>query len=284
MYDVIIIGKGPAGISASLYVKRVNLKVLVIGKDRGALEKANNVENYYGITGSGIDILNTGEQQAKNLGIEILKEEVVNINHNKNFIITTTKKEYEAKTVILATGANRPLPRIKGIKEFEGKGISYCAMCDAFFFRGKNVAVLGNGKYALHEAQYLKNVAKTVTILTNGRECDFGKQNEIKTLEDSIEEITGENTVKAIRFSNSNEIQIDGLFIAEGTASSVDLAKKIGARIENNRIIVDENMQTNITGLYAAGDCTGGLLQISKAVYEGSKAAVEIIKYLKNNY
>lgn len=284
MYDVIIIGKGPAGISASLYIKRVNLKVLVIGKDRGALEKANKVENYYGITGSGIDILDTGEQQAKNLGIEILNEEVVSINYKEDFIITTENKEYESKTVILATGASRPLPNLRGIKEFENKGISYCAMCDAFFYRGKNVAVLGNGKYALHEAQYLKNVAQTVTILTNGRKSDFDKPNDILILEDSIEEIMGENTIKAVKFSDNNQIKIDGLFIAEGTASSIDLAKKMGARIENNRIIVDGNMQTTIKGLYAAGDCTGGLLQISKAVYEGSKAAIEIIKFLKNNY
>lgn len=283
MYDVVIIGKGPAGISAALYIKRVNLKVLVIGKDSGALEKANNVENYYGIKGSGKEILEVGEKQAKDLNIEILQEEVVSLNYNTNFIITTTNKEYEAKTVILATGANRPLPRIKGITEFENKGISYCAMCDAFFYRGKNVAVLGNGKYALHEAEYLKNVVEKVTILTNGKQCEFAEQTDIEIIKEPINEILGENTVKAIRFSNNNQIEIDGLFIAEGTASSVDLAKKIGARIENNRIIVDENMQTTIKGLYAAGDCTGGLLQISKAVYEGSKAAVEIIKFLRNN-
>lgn len=283
MYDVVIIGKGPAGISAALYIKRANLKVLVIGKDGGALEKANSVENYYGITGSGKEILAVGEKQAKDLNIEIVQEEVVSLDFNTNFIITTTNKEYEAKTVILATGANRPMPRIKGIKEFESKGISYCAMCDAFFYRGKNVAVLGNGQYALHEAQYLKNVVEKVTILTNGKQCEFDTRTDIEVIEDPINEILGENTVKAIRFSNNNQINIDGLFIAEGTASSVDLAKKIGARIDNNRIIVDENMQTTIKGLYAAGDCTGGLLQISKAVYEGSKSAVEIIKFLRNN-
>lgn len=292
MYDVIIIGKGPAGISASLYIKRANLKVLVIGKDEGALKKAKKIENYYGIVGSGEEILNAGEKQAKDLGIEMLTEEVLSINYNNNFIITTDNNEYESKTVILSTGANRPLPHIKGLKEFENKGISYCAICDAFFYKGKNVAVLGNGQYALHEAKYLQNIANSVTILTNGKTIKFDEvsndyskiKDNFKIYESEIDEIIGDDMIKAIKLKDDTEIKIDGLFIANGVASSVDLAKKIGAKAENNRIIVNENMQTTIKGLYAAGDCTGGLLQISKAVYEGAKSATEIINFLRNNY
>lgn len=286
MYDVIIIGKGPAGISASLYIKRANLNVLIIGKDEGALKKAKKVENYYGIVGSGEDILKAGEKQALDLGIEILTEEVVSINYNSSFIVTTTSKEnnkeYEARAVIIATGINRPLPYIKGIKEFENKGISYCAICDAFFYKGKTVAVLGNGQYALHEAKYLKNVAKTVYILTNGQNNQLEITDNIQIYQNQIEEILGDDTIKAIKFKGNREIQIDGLFIANGVASSVDLAKKIGAKTESNRIIVNENMQTTIKGLYAVGDCTGGLLQVSKAVSEGAKAGTEIIKFLRN--
>lgn len=304
MYDVIIIGRGPAGISASLYTKRANLKTLVIGKDGGALAKAQKIENYYGIVGNGEDILAFGEKQAKDLEVEIIAEEVLNISYDSNFIITTTNKKetkkYEAKAVILATGVNRPLPYIKGIKEFENKGISYCAICDGFFYKGKNVAVLGNGQYALHEARYLQNIAKTVTILTNGKTIEFDeipKVNEAKATqinstdnlkayetedfhiyEAEIDEVIGDSLIKAVRLKDGTEIQIDGLFIANGIASSVDLAKKIGAKTENNKIIVNENMQTTVKGLYAAGDCTGGLLQISKAVYEGAKSATDIIK------
>lgn len=290
MYDVVIIGKGPAGISASLYIKRANLKVLVIGRDEGALKKAKRIENYYGIVGSGEDILNEGEKQAKEIGIEILEEEVLNINYGGTFIIKTNNSEYKSKTVILATGVNRPIPYIKGLKEFENKGISYCAICDAFFYRGKNVAVLGNGEYALHEASYLQNIAKSVTILTNGKSIEFCSTSQLnindnfKIYESEISEIVGDNMIKEIHLKDNTKIQIDGLFIANGVASSVDLAKKIGAKTENNRIIVNENMQTTIKGLYAAGDCTGGLLQISKAVYEGAKAATEIINFLRNNY
>lgn len=290
MYDVIIIGKGPAGISASLYLKRANLKVMVIGRDEGALKKAKKVENYYGIVESGEKILEIGESQAKNLEVEILTEEVLSISYNNNFIITTNNNEYETKTVILATGVNRPLPFIKGLKEFENRGVSYCAICDAFFYKGKNVAILGNGKYAIHEAKYLQNIVNTVTILTNGKPVEFEITSDIKTNDsliinqNEIDEITGDDAIKAIKLKNNMQIQIDGLFIANGVASSVDLAKKIGAKTENNRIIVNENMQTTIKGLYAAGDCTGGLLQISKAVYEGAKAATEIINLLKNNY
>lgn len=287
MYDVIIIGKGPAGISASLYVKRANLKVAIIGKDDGALKKATKVENYYGIVGSGEDILRTGQKQAKDIEVEILTEEVLNINYKDNFIITTTKNEYESKTVIIATGVNRPLPYIKGLQNLENKGISYCAICDAFFYRGKDVAVLGNGQYALHEAKYLQNIVNTVTILTNGKNIEFDLASEVKLKDNlkidqnEIDEIIGDEKIETIKLKNNTKIQIDGLFIANGTASSVDLAKKIGAKTNNNRIIVNENMQTSIKGLYAAGDCTGGLLQISKAVYEGAKAATEIINFLK---
>ena len=129
----------------------------------------------------------------------------------------------------------------------------------------------------------------TVKILTNGKPIEFEITPEIqlndnlKINQKEIEEIIGDETVKAVKLQNYTQIQIDGLFIANGVASSVDLAKKIGAKTENNRIIVNENMQTTIKGLYAAGDCTGGLLQISKAVYEGAKAATEIINFLKNN-
>ena len=174
-------------------------------------------------------------------------------------------------------------PKIKGLKEYEGHGISYCAVCDAFFYRGKDVAVLGNGNYALHEALELLPTSSSVTILTNGKEPDFQVPENIKVNTNIIDLIGGNDVVEEVHFQNGEMIQVSGLFVAIGVAGSTDLAKKIGAETQNNKIIVDENMSTNIPGLYAAGDCTGGLLQISKAVYEGAKAGTEIIKYLRNN-
>ena len=173
MYDCIIIGKGPAGISAAIYLKRANLNVLVIGKDGGALEKTKKIDNYYGFvnTISGTELLENGLKQAKRLEIEIITDEVIDISLNEElYTIETRNQTFTAKTVILATGTKRENANIPGIEELEGRGISYCAICDAFFYKNKNVAVLGNGDYALKEATTLSSVANKVTILTNGKE------------------------------------------------------------------------------------------------------------------
>lgn len=280
MYDVIIIGSGPAGISAGIYLKRAKKNILIISNGKSALDKANKIENYYGIESiSGKALYEIGIKQAKNLDIQIEVDEVTNISLEKNFIVTTVNREYESKNVIIATGTNRSAPNIKGIKEYEGKGVSYCAICDAFFFRNKNVAVVGNGNYAIHEAKQLKNVANSVTILTNGKDMIQNRDAlDFDVDETPIREFRGTNSIEEVEFDNNNVRKIDGVFIAIGTASSTDLAKKIGASIKNNNIVVNENMETTVKGLYACGDCTGGLLQINKAVYEGAKAAMSIIQ------
>lgn len=281
MYDVIIIGSGPAGITASIYAKRRKLKVLVISKGIGTLEKVTQIDNYYGfpkgITGK--DLHENGIKQAKNLEIELVEDEVVNIQKEENFIVETTNSVYNSKAVILATGTSRVAPNIKGIQEFEGKGVSYCAICDAFFFKNKEVAVLGNGNYALHEMEQLKQVTPSITILTNGLPMiENRKTEDIKVVEKKIREFRGEGKIQEVEFEDNSKQKVQGVFVAIGTASSSDLAKKIGARIEKNSIIVDENMQTTVSGLFACGDCTGGLLQISKAVYEGTVAGLSVLK------
>lgn len=285
MYDVIIIGKGPAGISASLYIKRANLSVMVIGKSIGALEKAKTIENYYGITATGKEIAEAGIKQAEELKIPIKTEEVLSISYDNTFIVTTNKDKYEAKVVLLATGTNRISPNINGLREFEGKGISYCAVCDGFLYRGQDVAVLGNGEYALHEAQELADIAKTVTILTNGKSnIDSNKlQSKILINEKIIKEFEGDSIIRKVKFEDKTELIIRGIFVAEGVATSIDFARKLGAKIKQNKIIVDSKMATNIPGLYAAGDCIGGLLQVSTAVAEGAIAATEIIKYIRES-
>ena len=280
MYDVIIIGSGPAGISAGIYLKRAKKNILIISKGMGALEKAHKIENYYGVEPiSGKELYNIGIKQAQKLEIPIVTDEVTSILYEGQFIITTANRTYESSHVILATGTNRSAPNIKGIKQFEGKGVSYCAICDAFFFRGKDVVVIGNGNYAIHEAKQLKPVAKSVTILTNGSEMIQNRDaSDFEVNEEPIREFRGNNKIEEVEFENQNIKKIDGVFVAIGTASSVDLARKIGAVIHNNIIIVDNNMETNVKGLYACGDCTGGLLQINKAVYEGAVAALNIIQ------
>lgn len=286
MYDCIIIGKGPAGISGAIYISRSNLKVLVIGKDDTALKKAHLIENYYGFENpiTGEELFEIGIKQAEKQNIEIKNDEVIDIKWNDNFFtVITVNAEYEAKTILLATGKSRNSANINGLKEFEGRGIGYCAICDGFFYKNKKIAVIGSGEYALHEAEILKNISDDVTIFTNGRELPQNRSIEVTNyIEGKIDAIKGKEKASKIVLEDNTEYKVDGIFIAEGTASSVDFAKKLGIFLDNNNIKVDENMQTNIPGIYAAGDCTGGLLQISKAVYDGAKSGLSIAKKVKN--
>lgn len=284
MANVIIIGNGPAGISTALYTTRAGISTTIIGKDHGALGKASEIENYYGFSQpiSGKDLITEGIEGARRLGAEIVTDEVVGLTYGNKLTVITKNEEWEADSVVLATGTSRTAPKLKGLKEYEGHGVSYCAVCDAFFYRGKDVAVLGNGSYALHEAMELLPTSGSVTILTDGKEPDFQVPKHIIVNADPLDSIYGTDVVEGIRFQNGEHLPISGLFVALGVAGSTDLAKKIGAETQNNKIIVNDAMATNIPGLYAAGDCTGGLLQISKAVYEGAKAGTEIIKYLRN--
>lgn len=283
-YDVIIIGSGPAGISASLYTARANLKTLIISKGIGILEKVKKIDNYYGLekTLTGEELQETGINQAKKLGVEFAKDEAVKIDYEGEFIVETINNKYKAKVVILATGTSRRMPKINGIKEYEGRGISYCATCDAFFFKGKNVAVLGAKEYALHEAEELERVANSVTILTNGEKPVQNRSINFEVEEKKIREFRGNDSIEEIQFEDNTTKKIDGVFVAIGTATSSDLARKIGARIdEKGNILVNKDMCTNVPNLYACGDCTGGILQIAKAVYEGMVAGMSAIKSVK---
>lgn len=293
MYDVIIIGGGPAGITASLYIKRAGFNVLVLTKGESALIKANKIENYYGFNGaiSGKTLLDNGIKQARALGIPVLEKEVIGIKYESNncyeiVIANQSKNEkYITKNIIIATGANRKRPNIKGIEEFEGKGVSYCAICDGAFYKNKDVAVLGNGEYAIGEIEELLPVVNSVTMLTNGKEYIENRSNrgKIKINNKKVREFRGNNKIEEIEFEDNSIQKISGIFIAQGVASSMDFAKKIGAKIEENHIIVNDEMETTVPNVYAAGDCTGGILQISKAIYEGTKAGLTIINKLRKN-
>ena len=285
MYDVIIVGAGPAGISASLYTIRRNLKTLIIYKEKSALEKSTKIENYYGFENgiNGEELYKIGIRQAQNIGAEVIKDEVTNIKidylneKEYTFKVETLNNEFKAKSVILATGNKKNKPNIKNMDKYEGKGISYCAICDGFFYRNKNVAVIGNGDYAIAEAKDLKNIAKSITILTNGRQAPEYRAENININTKKIDQIEGENKVEEIDFVDNTKMKIDGIFIAQGVAGSTEFAKKIGAKINNDKIVVDENMETSIKGLFACGDCTGGLYQVSKAVYDGTKAGLAVL-------
>lgn len=286
MYDVIIIGAGPAGISASLYTTRGNLKTLVIYNGISSLEKAKKIDNYYGFADgiSGEELYKIGIEQTKKLGTEVKNEEVLKIEMTeKGFLVKTINGEYNSKSVILATGSKKNKPKIKGIEKFEGKGVSYCAICDGFFYRNKNVCVLGSGNYAISETNDLVNIAKNIKILTNGEEAPEFRAENVSIDTSKIKQINGENKVEEIEFENGDRLAVDGVFVAEGTAGSLEFAKKLGIITKDNKIVVNEKMETNIKGIYACGDITGGILQVSTAVADGTIAGMQVISYIKNS-
>lgn len=296
MENIVIIGAGPAGISAALYAARGNMNPLVINNGIGALEKAEKIENYYGLEQplSGKELYERGIAQAKALGVRILDAEVLGISGFDTFTVKTTAGDFDTVSVILATGGKRSAPKIPGLKEFEGRGVSYCAVCDAFFYREKEVAVVGNGDFALHEAEELRNVTQDVTIYTDGKEPEFSREHPIVVNTMKIQAIEGDDKVSGLLMQSDTAAQdaeapensfypADGVFVALGTAGSTEIARQMGAEIsDKGNIKTDEEMATTIPGLFAAGDCTGGLLQVSKAVYEGSMAAISAGKYVRH--
>ena len=283
MPNIVIIGSGPAGVSAALYAVRAGVDTTVLTKGPGALDRAEKIENYYGFAEpvSGAELERRGIENAKRLGVRFVTAEAVGLTYTDRLTVETVGKDYPADAVILATGASRAVPRIPGFAGLEGHGVSWCAACDAFFYRGKDVAVLGSGEYALHEVQALLPVVRSVTLLTNGAPLTADFPSEVTVCPQAVEAVLGETVVTGVQLSGGAQLPVSGVFVALGVAGSTALARKIGAEVDGNRIVVDARMQTTVPGLYAAGDCTGGLLQVAKAVYEGAQAATEAVKALR---
>lgn len=284
MFDMLIVGYGPAGVSAALYGLRAGLSVLLVGKDGGSLEKAHLIQNYYGLEKSltGAELLEVGKKQALELGATITEDEITDLMFDgSGFVATGLKGTYKGKTCVMASGSARKKHPLPGMAEMEGHGVSYCAVCDAFFYREKNVAVLGSGEYALHEANELLQVVSSVTLLTNGAPLTASFPESIKVENRRLQSLVGEGSFEGVLLEDGSESRFDGLFVAMGSANATDLALKAGAAFDNGTLVLDQDFQTTIPGLYAAGDCTGGVLQISVAVGEGAKAGLAAIKYLR---
>lgn len=283
MGKIVIVGSGPAGCSAALYAARAGMETTVISKGIGALQKAEQIQNYYGFEEgiTGAELYRRGVAGAQAVGTQFVTAEVVGLDYAATLVVQTTAGDYPADAVILATGTGRIAPKIAGLAEHEGRGVSYCATCDAFFYRGKTAAVLGTGEYALHEVQALLPLAGKVILCTNGEPLTAEFPAEVEICTEKLEAVEGEEKVTALRLAGGGLLPADGLFVALGVAGSAALARKLGAPVENGRIVVDEKMQTGIPGLFAAGDCTGGMLQVCKAVYEGALAATEAIKQIR---
>ncbi len=284
IYDCIIIGLGPAGLSAAIYLARSGKKVLAIGKHNKIWSKDVVINNYFG-TGqvNGEALMEKGLSQAKGFGAEIILSLATKASMNEDglFAITANEKEYVGKRLIIATGSAAAKREIINQDDFVGRGVSFCVPCDGFFFKGKKVGVVGNQDFALSEAVELLSYSKDVTLLSNGKTLDFDKKllddNGIKFDDSRIDKIIGDKKVRAI-LTNNGEKAFDGLFIASGSADSNDLARMLGVIVEEGKVIVDSSMKTNIAGVYAAGDCTKGIGQIATAVSKGAVAGMAVSK------
>ncbi len=285
MKDCIIIGKGPAGLSAALYIRRAGYEPLVIGKDSGALGQSHRIENYFGLEHpiSGDELFRRGLNQVNQMGIEVLSDEVVSIRETEDFRVSTASgRIISAKSILLATGKRRNVS-IPNAADFFGRGVSRCAVCDGFLMRNRSLAVIGSGDQAVAELSHLRQLTNRIVLFTNGATITtdrFPRDLPIHT--ERILEFYGDETgsLAGIR-TEQGEYSVDGAFLAEGVASAADFAVRMGAIMDDGDIKVDRKYQTNVPGLYAAGDCIGGVLQIAKAVSDGALAALNIIDYLR---
>ena len=299
MYDVIIIGSGPAGFTAGIYAARREMKALIIGKETGGqLIWAAEIENYPGFKKiQSFELINNMREQVVNLGVETKNSEVKEIKKAKDlFILKTEKEEHKAKTVIIAMGLSPRRLAIPGEERLTSKGISYCANCDGPFYKGKTVAVIGGGNSALDAAEVLSKIAQKVYLVHRRNEFRGfealveevkAKENIELVLNSEVVEIMGADKLEKIKMKNvksaeEKEINLDGLFIEVGRIAHTDLVGDLVKRDEKDQIIVDAKAQTSTPGVFAAGDVTNSeFKQITIACGQATIAALSAYQYLQ---
>ena len=293
MYDVIIVGAGPAGLTAALYAGRTSRKILVLEAKAygGQIIKANKIVNYPGILEiSGFDFATHLYEQVKQLGVEIKYETVNRID--EDLTVHTTKSIYQAKSIIIATGSENKRLNLPRENEIVGKGISYCATCDGSFFKGKTVAVLGEDKIALEDVLYLADIVKKVYwIPRNKSEKENQKLVEEIKLKDNVERIEsqtitsllGEDKLEEIELDQNQRIKVDGLFIAIGQSPKNEIFKNVIDMNEDGYIVSDDGVHTSHPKIYVAGDTrVKTLRQLTTAVSDGAIAATTAIKEMED--
>jgi len=305
IYDVVIIGGGPAGLTAGLYTARARLKSLLIekGLPGGLVTTTEWVENYPGFEEGimGVELAQKMEKQAVKFGLEIIQGTVMDISSSKKIkgISLEGDLHYEAKTIILATGAHPRLLKIEGEDEFRGRGVSYCATCDGAFYKGKKIAVVGGGDSAVQEAIFLTKFAEMVYVIHRRDQLRAEKilqerafsNPKIKFIWNSVpEKISGDDGVNALHIRNlkaceNSVLDVQGVFIYIGYNPNTEFLKGLVDLDENNYIITDKNMAASTPGIYAAGDVRNKpLKQIATAVGDGATAAMAAVKYIEENF
>lgn len=296
-YDVVILGSGPAGLSAGIYAARYGLKTAVISKDIGGMANyATSVENYPSCSGSGAELMHAFAVQARKLGVEIIERKIVNIKKEGQFAIQTSKNEIiNGKAAIICLGTEKEKLNIPGEDKFLGKGVSYCAACDSAFFKDKIVAVIGGRNSAAHTSLMLSQHSKKVYIVYRQKalNCDdifiakIKNSRNIEVVYEAIPcRIEGNEVVEKlviIEKGKEKGLKVDGVFVEIGSVPSTSIIRKIGIKTDTSGyIIVDSEMKTNIKGVFAAGDITTmPLKQIVTAAANGAVASYSAYKFLK---
>jgi thioredoxin reductase (NADPH) len=298
MYDVIIIGAGPAGLSAGLYASRMGLNTLILEKlnPGGLITQSSEIENYPGVCEkkTGLELMQCWPEQTKKFGAKIISEEVISIEKKENFVIKTAKNEYITKAVIIATGATPKKAGFEGEEEYIGKGVSYCAVCDGFFYKNMTVAVVGGGDSALEEALYLSKIAKKVYLIHRRDKFKAAPNTIKKVLQTENIEILYNTIVKKefgarfleggiiIQDKKEKELKFDGIFVFVGMKINSELVKDLVQINEKGEIKVDLNMKTSLNGMYAAGDVReNSVKQVVAAAGDGAVAALNVVKYIE---
>lgn len=299
-YDLLILGAGPAGLTAAIYAGRYNMKTLVVAKSFGGTANlAGEIENWPGYFGSGMELMNKFKEQAKKFGANFFESEIKDVLKDDNgFVLYLEDREIHGKTLIVALGTEHIQMNIPGEKEFLGKGVSYCATCDGNFFRDKIVAVIGGADSAAKAAIYLSNICKKVHIIYRRHEmrCEpisFSKICDTKNIEIHYYsrpiEIKGKNKVEELDIIQKLpdkepvpiSIPLDGIFVEIGATPVNKIVKNLGLKMEKEYIITDKKMNTNIEGAFAAGDVTDNFLkQVVTASAEGAIAVKSAYEWL----
>jgi len=292
-YDIAIIGSGPAGLQAGIHAGRRKNKVIIFGKTSESALWQAHLENYFGFEEKveGKELLSAGIKQLKKIRVTIVEEDIIKIEPlEKGFkLITEKEKEFTALALILAMGIKRKKAFFKNEKKFIGKGVSYCVDCDAWFYKGKKVVVIGNGSSAIWGAKFLTQFAEEVYFYYFSKEEIPSEEKKsleekgIKILTSKPIEIVGEDEVKGIKLEDGSILKVDGIFIEQGAKGPLELLVSLGVELDLetfNYVKVDKNMKTNVDGIFACGDITGPPLQVAKAVGEGCIAGLSASDYV----
>ena len=295
--DVIIIGAGPAGMSAAIYLKRAGIDSVIFEKyaPGGTLNKTHNIENYPGYTDKdGMTLAFRMYSQIEELSIELKIEEVINIEKEKEYFkVITNKDEYLVNYIIIATGKVPRKLDIKNADKYEGKGISYCAVCDGTLYKNKDVAVIGGGNSAMQAASYMSGIANKIYIINRSsslradkkeQESVLSKENVEVICDSKVIEVLGDDEkLTGIKLDNNKTLNLDAIFVCIGQDSNSMYYQNLNLQTDDKGVIVDSNMKTNLNGIYACGDSISkNLYQVVTATSEGAIAAFDIINKLKN--